>query len=92
VKKYLVAIALSLTTLSAAYAAAPASPAGNMMQSPSMDEMHAGMMGKNDTQSAPTFAQLNQHEQAAVALSFTPNGQSGPLQEEAERHLRMINN
>jgi len=94
-KKWALAAVLSLTALSSAWAAQTSMP---MMDQAQHQQMMASM-NKEMTHCQPvammssspqTFSQLSPHEKAAVALDFTPNGQSGPAHDVAKRHLAMI--
>ncbi|HEY3589694.1 MAG TPA: hypothetical protein VGL07_06375 [Buttiauxella sp.] len=54
------------------------------------NDMIGAQTSANAKMSAKPFAEMNEHEQAAIALSFTKNGQSGPHQRESKKHLSMM--
>lgn len=81
-KKIAIAAVVSLTIVSSAWAAQKNVPTHqNMMDAQALTEAGPG---------AKPFSALNEHEQAAIVHQFMNNGQSAVHQQEAKKHLQMM--
>lgn len=80
-KKIAIAAVVSLTIVSSVWAAQTVPTHQNMMDAQALTEAGPG---------AKPFSALNEHEQAAIVHQFMNNGQSAVHQQEAKKHLQMM--